>query len=498
MNALKQNSDAVNMVAAAVESTLGPKGLDTMLVGEHDEVLVTNDGVTILDKMEMHHPAARMISHVAKAQQQEMGDGTTTSTILAAAIVDEGVKQAMRGVPIIKVIEGVRRGVRFALNKMKEKAQPIYSLDDDWLQRIAFTASRENEDITLSVIEAVHLLGREKLLESGFKLSDTVLAHPQTESNVVAGLLIDRSELSAHVPTLGDEIRVLTLADNLEPEYIEELAKGTDAGFAKQEQLKEEFYVALEHLIHLQVGLIVTSGHVDPHAEEVLMDAGMMIIQRVNANDLKKLSEHTGSRLMKKSGLFKPLEELEKTLGQCQEVEDVDFLNRVRVSGGAGKPFATILVGAATTDTVQERERICKDAASAVQAAIRGGYVPGGGAVELSLARELEQFREKVQGSERFGVSAVVEALQRPMSQIIINAGFNVLEKVENVKTMQVKKQSSSLGIDCDRGVVADMVEMGVVDPLLVKYHALRAAGEVSCAILRIHNVVSMKKEANK
>ena len=163
------------------------------------------------------------------------------------------------------------------------------------------------------------------------------------------------------------------------------------------------------------------------------------------------------------------------------------------MSGGRGKPFATILVGASTEEVVGERERICKDAASAVQAAVRGGFLPGGGAAELALAREVEKYRDSVQGMERFGVAAVAEALHRPMAQVVANAGFNPLEKVEAVKALQLKRQSDSLGIDCDRGNVADMIEMGVVDPVPVKYHALQAAGEVSTAILRIHTIVKMR-----
>lgn len=495
LSALQSNASAVKAVASAVESTLGPKGLDTMLVNGNNEVIVTNDGVTILDRMEVKHPAARMIVNVAKAQQEEMGDGTTTATLLAAALVDEGVKQVARGVPVVKVIAGIQRGVRFAVNRMKEKARPIWELDDEWLQRIAFTASRENEDITLSVIEAAHLVGREKLLEKNFKLSSTVVAHPRAKSNVFSGILINKSRLNPEMPHYKQDVRVLVLSDALEPETVAEEARSTDAGFAKQEQLREEFYVALEHLIHLKVGLIVTARGVDPHAEDVLTDAGIMVVQRVTREDLTRVADHTGARPIKRNGLRKTLEELETVLGHCMEVEDDEVLEKVRISGGRGKPFATILVGASTEEVVEERERICKDAASAVQAALRAGYVPGGGAIELSIARDVEQFKDSVQGMERFGVLAVAEALQRPMNQVVANAGFNPLDKIEQVKALQLKRQSDSLGIDCDRGTVADMIEMGVVDPLLVKSHALQTAGEVSTAILRIHTIVKMKDE---
>nr|WP_220185856.1 TCP-1/cpn60 chaperonin family protein [Paenactinomyces guangxiensis] len=495
MSALQTNANAVKAVSSAVESTLGPKGLDTMLVNENNEVIVTNDGVTILERMEVKHPAARMIVNVAKAQQEEMGDGTTTATLLAAALVDEGAKQVARGVPVVKVIAGIQRGIRFSLNKMKEKARPIWELDDEWLQRIAYTASRENEDITLAVIEAAHMVGREKLEEKHFKLSSAVIAHPRAESNVFSGILVNKTRMNSQMPHFKEDVRVLVLADPLEPEMVEEEARGTDAGFAKQERLKEEFYVALEHLLHIKVGLVVTGRGVDPHAEEVLTDAGIMVIQRVARDELNRVAEYTGARPIKRNGLRKPPEELESMLGFCEEVEDDEVLEKIRISGGRGKPFATILVGAATEEVVEERERISKDAASAVQAAVRGGYVPGGGAIELSLARDVEHFRDTVQGMERFGVSAVAEALRRPMAQVVANAGFNPLEKIEQVKALQLKRQSDSLGIDCDRGIVADMIEMGVVDPLLVKYHALKAAGEVSTAILRIHTIVKMKEE---
>jgi archaeal chaperonin len=287
---------------------------------------------------------------------------------------------------------------------------------------------------------------------------------------------------------------VLVLADALEPELVDEEALRTEAGLKKQERLREQFLRALENLVHLQIGLIVCARGIDPLAEEVLTDYGVMVVQRVSPQDLERVAEHTRARLIKRNSLYKPVEEIESFLGFCERVEDDEVLQRIRVSGGQGKRFASIIVGASTDELVEERERICKDAASAVQAAIRGGFVPGGGSVELAVAREVEMFRDTVQGMERFGVLAVAEALQRPMTHVVANAGFNPLEKIEMVKAVQLKRESDSIGIDCDRGTVADMIEMGVVDPLLIKYHALKAAGEVATAILRINNVVKMKE----
>ncbi|MDR6225066.1 TCP-1/cpn60 chaperonin family protein [Desmospora profundinema] len=492
--ALRSNAEVVQRMASAVAGTLGPKGLDTMLVDDRGNVIVTNDGVTILNMMDAQHPAARMIANISKAQQDEVGDGTTTATLLAAALVEEGEKQVSRGVPVAKVIAGIRKGVRFALERMQEMANPIWDMEDEWLQRIAYTAGREQEDITELVMEAAVMVGREKLLEKHFKLSESVVAHPRAESSIFAGLLTQRGRVNRTRPPVDGPVRVLVVADDLKPEPVDEESLRTEAGFTKQEKLKQEFEATVLALVEQVVDLIVVQGEVDPQAEELLTDADRMVVQGVDEREILRIAEHTGARPIKRTGLKKTPEELNEVLGLCEEAEDDPILKRIRILGGQGKPVATILVAAPTEELVDERERITKDAAAAVQAAIRGGFLPGGGAAELALAREVEKYRDTVQGTEAFGVAALAEALHRPMAQVVDNAGFNPLEKVEEVKALQWKRQSASLGIDCDRGAVCDMVDMGVVDPLPVKYHALQAASEVSTAILRIHTVVRMKK----
>lgn len=157
--------------------------------------------------------------------------------------------------------------------------------------------------------------------------------------------------------------------------------------------------------------------------------------------------------------------------------------------------MATVLVGATTAEVVGERERIAKDAAASVQSAIEGGVVPGGGSLELSVAREVEKVQESIRGMAAYGVECVVEALKRPMSQIVANAGFNPLEKMGDVIAAQTETGNNSLAVDCDSGNVADMYEIGVVDPANVKIYALKAAGEVAEAILRIDTIIKKRED---
>ncbi len=162
------NANAIKAIAQAVEGTIGPKGLDTMLVDQFGDVVITNDGVTILDLMDVNHPAARMLIKIAKAQQEEIGDGTTTATIMAGALVNEGVEQVIRGVPVAKVIEGLRIGLKKALEALEQKTIQVFDTNDPILQSVALIAGRENEDIAQLVVQAARNMGKEKLLDPSF------------------------------------------------------------------------------------------------------------------------------------------------------------------------------------------------------------------------------------------------------------------------------------------------------------------------------------------
>ncbi|MGO0122670.1 TCP-1/cpn60 chaperonin family protein [Desulfothermobacter acidiphilus] len=495
--ALLSNANAVRAIAAAVEGTLGPKGLDTMLVDRFGEVIITNDGVTILSTMEASHPAAKMVINVAKAQEQEVGDGTTTTTVMAGAMVSTGVELVLKGVPVARVIEGLRQGLEFALEALAAKAVPLEGLEDPRLRQVALVAGRGHRDIAELVVEAARLVGELELRRAAFKLADTVVAEEGAENQVFQGLVLNKSRLNRHMPERLERQRVLLLDDALEPEEIEEGALRTEAGFARYLALQEEFKRNLAKLLELDVGLVLTARGVADIAEELLTDAGVMVVQRVLQRDLRRVAEHTGARPIKRTGLKKSPEELARYLGEVEEVFEEEKLEKIFLRG-AGKPMATIIVGAATAEVVGERERIAKDAAGAVQAAVKGGVVPGGGSVELAVAQEVEQRKSEIRGMAAYGVSCVVEALRRPLAQIVANAGFNPLEKMGDVIAAQASTGRDSLGIDCDTGEIVDMLAAGVLDPALVKQHALRAAGEIAEAILRIDTIIRKREDQAK
>lgn len=494
--ALTTNSNAIRAITSAVEGTLGPKGLDTMLVDKFGEVVITNDGVTILTLMEANHPAARMLINIAKAQQEEIGDGTTTATVMAGALVSTGVDQVIKGVPVARVIEGLRVGLQKALEAMRRQARPVNGLDDPVIRQVALVAGRGHGDIADLVVQAAVLIGEEKLKKDpSFKFSDTIVAEEGAENQVFMGIIINKERMNRQMPIERRQVKVLVIDDALEPEEIDDEALSTEAGFSRYLKLQEEFKENVQKIAGLGVGLVLVDRGVDDVAEEILTDAGTIVVQRVANKELRKAAEHTGARVIKRTSLKKPAGELEKYLGRAERVYNDEKLEQVWILGGGGRPMATVLVGAATSEVVGERERIARDAASSIQAAVKGGVVPGGGSLELAVAREVEKVREGIRGMAAYGVDCVVEALKRPMSQIVANAGFNPLEKLGDVIAAQVETGKNSLAIDCDTGQVVDMYEKGIVDPADVKIYALKAAGEVAEAILRIDTIIKKREE---
>ena len=493
--ALMTNAAAVRAIAGAVEGTIGPKGLDTMLVDRFGEVIITNDGVTILDKMDVNHPAARMVINIAKAQQHEVGDGTTTATIMAGALVSEGVNQVLRGVPVARVIEGIRAGVTLAQAELQKRARQFRDIRDPKLANIAKVAGRDNADIAELVVKAARMIGRDKLLEKNYKLSEIIVARENAQNEVFLGVIVDKERMSKEMPEQVVEASVLIVDDALEPEELDSEALGTEAGFRRFRELQDEFEANVRKITELGVKAVLVDRGVHAKAEEILTDAQILVVQRVPTNDLRRVAEHVGARMIKRTGLKKEIAELRKSVGFAAKIYEDEKLEHIRIEGGQGKPAATILVGAATQEVVGERQRIARDAASSVQAAVRSGYVAGGGAVEIAIARVIEKSRGNLKGMSAYGLDCVVNALKRPLAQIVENAGYNPLEKVEDVVAAQADKKSDFLGIDCETGEITDMIKAGVVDPALVKLHALRAAGEVATAILRIDTIIRKKDE---
>lgn len=488
--ALLNNANAARVVSQAVEGTIGPKGLDTMMVDNFGDVVITNDGVTILTLMEVNHPAARMLIKAARAQQLEVGDGTTTTTLLASALITEGCEQVLKGVPVTKVIEGIEKGMEHVIDLTFQHASPVVSLEDPAAFNIALVAGRGDRELSELAVTAARLIGEQQLIDREFKLSDSVKALEGVENEVFSGIIINRDPVNRDMPAKVEQAKILVIDDALGPEDLGKEARGTEAGLKRSLELRRNYASSLHRLKETGVNVILVDQAIDDLAEEVLTEAGIMVIQRVSHRELTRVCEHTGARMIKRTGINRDPEFISGYLGRAGLVQNTHNWGHTRICSGESRPVVTILVGGATEEVVNERERMARDAVASLQAALRGGVVPGGGAFEVWLATQVTQLAREAGGMTSYGMNCVKEALIRPFASIVVNAGFNPLEKLEEVMSAQSATGNYAIGVDCSQGVTRDMMVEGVVDPALVKIHAFKAAKEVARAILRISTIV--------
>lgn len=496
LQTLLHNAGAARAISQVVEGTIGPKGLDIMMVDRFGDVVISNDGVTILKFMEVNHPAARMIINTAQAQQSEVGDGTTTTTIIAGALVAEGCSYVLKGVPVTKVIEGINYAAAKAVELIEKQTVKIEDMEDDLLFNVACIAGRGQNDLASLVLQGAKLVGIEKLKEKDYKFAEAVLARELAENEVFKGIVINKEPLNDGMPRLVENPRILVIDDALQPVDAEHEVIKTDAGFQYYIKAREEYERNLHRICDAGINVVVVDRSVDDLAEQIFTERGILVFSRVSSSQIDNLCRHTGAKKVKRAVLKRDIESIKSYTGTARLVKVDQKLKHACFYEGGGENRATVIVGAATEEVVEERERMAKDAASALQAALKGGVVPGGGAVEVWLAGCMEEYAKKIEGVASFGVLCFKEALLKPFYCLAANAGFNPLEKLGEVMGAQNREKNPALTFDSDSGKIIDAFKKGIVDPAPVKIHAIKAASEVAVAILRINTIIRMKDDA--
>ncbi|NLT19561.1 MAG: chaperonin [Syntrophomonadaceae bacterium] len=493
---LLNNANAARIISQSVEGTIGPRGLDIMMVDRFGDVVITNDGVTILKLMDINHPAAHMIINTARSQQAEVGDGTTTTTIIAGALIAEGVTQVLKGVPVSRVIEGINLGVKASLTWLWEQARPVDSVQDEALFHIALIAGRGNDDLAKMVTEGAKIIGRDLLLQSDYSFADAITAREGADNQVFEGVILNRQPVNKEMPRQLNEVKILVIDDALAPEEMSHEILKTEAGFQYYMEARQNYEYNLHKICSSGINTVVVNKNIDDIAETIFTDAGVMVLQRVSSHEMEKICQHTTARKIKRQALNREGEDLNKYIGYACQITLDEKLGITTIHKGAGTSLVSVIIGASTEEVVDERERMAKDAAAALQAAVKAGVIPGGGAIEVFLADKLEGLAREQEGMVSYGVLCVREALLKPFTCMADNAGFNSLEKLGDVMAAQRKYGQDFLSFDIDNGRIINTIEEGIIDAALVKIHAIKAAAEVAVAILRIETVIKMRDES--
>jgi thermosome len=498
------NIQAAKAIADAVKSTLGPRGMDKMLVDSLGDVVVTNDGATILKEVDIQHPAAKMLAEVAKTQDEEVGDGTTTAVILAGALLEEAEKLIDDVHPTI-LAAGFKQASTHAVKALEKLAIKVGYEDTKLLRKVAQTAMTSKAapalrdqlaDIAVSAVRSVadpapgggHTVDTDQILvvkKKGGQLSDTAL---------VPGLVIDKERVHQAMPKRVEGAKIALLNVALEAKKTEVTSK---IKITRTQQL-QAFLDEEENVLRRMVAQVQKSGAnvvicqkgIDDLAQHYLAKDGIYAVRRVKKSDLEKLERATGGRIVNS------LDALRKDdLGKAQVVEEqkVGGDSLTFVTGCKNPRSVSVLIRGGTEQVVDEAERALEDAVSVVACAIEDGrVVPGGGAAEIELALGLRKFSSTLQGREQFAVEAFAKALESIPRALAQNAGLEAIDVLVQLRSAH-EEGDKAAGIDVMKGKPVDMEKQGVLEPLRVKSQAILSASEAAVMILRIDDVIAAK-----
>ena len=489
-NALESNSNAVTAVADTVRTTLGPKGLDKLLIDQAMNRHVSNDGVTILLSLRAIHPVARMIVEIAERQEQLVGDGTTTAVVMAAEMIKEGKRLVKElGVHPTKVVEGIDSGVKHACDLLREETRSI-SISDLGLEQVVRTSlSSKLDGLKLSklVISALRTVGDNARHHDQYDFDKSIMVIRRTnmDDSVVNGIVLERKKIDPEMPPEVKEAKILIIKMDLKPvkeSWLKEGSKYDEILSMEKDRVSKSKEIVDKIVSTGANTILIASTEVDQVIEDLLV-AKKIFAVRISTEEIEHVSRYTKAkpvRMIEELTRTKNLENSgEQLLGYADIVREDEEKAVVYIENGAGKNIVTMIVSGSTKETSIERWRAAIDGVNAAEAALNEGVVAGGGSAELHVIDKVKRLRLK--GLEQVGLEVVISALESIMRQILANAGYNGLEKV-----MAAKASPSGFGIDIDSGEPVDMWKRGILDPLKVKTMALEAASEISKSVLRI------------
>ncbi len=505
--AQKNNIRAAMAMAEAVKSTLGPKGSDKMLIDSLGDVVITNDGATILDEIDVEHPAAKLMAQVAKTQDDQAGDGTTTAVILAGTLLKDADALIELGIHPSIIISGYKKAVEKALTVLDEIAIDVESTDKKTLAKVASTSlnskvvAYEKDLMSKICLDAVLQITEER---NGKKIADLdwikVVQKPGKSLNdteLIKGVLLDKEVVHPGMPKSITNAKIALIDDNIE---IQKTEFSAEIKIEKTSQMKA-FLDSEQNMIEEMVEKIVKSGAnvlvcqkgIDDLAQHFLSKKGILAVRRVKKSDMEKLARATNGKIVS------TLDDLsKKDLGSAGKVEAMKIGDddNILISEVKDPRSVTILIRGASKYVTDEAERAINDALCVVRDVIEDGrIVVGGGATEVELAMQIRALAESTGGREQLAIEKFANALEIIPKTLSENAGLDAIDVLTEIKSKHSGDAGFKFGIDILKGKVADLEKAGILEPLRVKSQAIRSASEAAELILRIDDVIAAKSK---
>ena len=504
-DAQRMNILAARIIAEAVKSTLGPKGMDKMLVDSLGDVVVTNDGVTILKEMEVEHPAAKMMVEIAKTQEDEVGDGTTTAVVIAGELLKRAEELLDQEIHPSIISKGYRVASEKAKEILEEIATSIDIEDKEVLKKIAITAmtgkgaEKAKEYLAELVVNAVRAIAEKEdgkvIVDPDYIKIEKKQGGGIEDTELVRGVVVDKERVHPGMPRKVEDAKIALLNCPLE---VKETEVDAEIRITDPSQMKA-FLEEEEKMLREMVDKIKASGAnvvfcqkgIDDLAQHYLAKEGIFAVRRVKKSDMEKLARATGARIVTN------VQDLRgDDLGNAGLVEELKIGDdeMVFVRDCKDPKAVTILVRGGTEHIVDEVERALEDAIGVVCAALEDGKaVAGGGAPEIEVANKLRDYAKSVGGREQLAIEAFATSLEIIPRALAENAGLDPIDVLVDLRAKH-EKDGANFGIDVYDGKVKDMYAEGVIEPLKVKTQAIASASEVATMILRIDDVIAAGK----
>jgi thermosome len=500
-DAQSSNITAGKAVSEAVRTTLGPRGMDKMLVSDDGDVVITNDGATILDEMDIEHPAAQMLSEVAETQEEEVGDGTTTAAVLAGELLSQAESLLDDDVHPTTIVEGYHEAAALAAEAIDEATLDA-DVSDDQLVEVAEssmtgkgTGDVAAESLAETVVDAVrHVDGdREKGVDRGNITIHAQAGASSSATELIEGVIVDEEPIHDDMPRRVEDADIAVVdADlevresNIDAEYSVSNVDQLNAAIDAEE---EELRGYAEAVAETGADVLFVDGDVEDRVGAYLAEKGILAFEGIDSDDVPSIVSATGASRV---GSVDSLEADDLGTAGTIRVEKYGDEELVFVEGGAAAEAVTIFARGGTDHVVDELERALRDALDVVTAALdAGGVVAGAGATEIAVADHIRESSASIEGRKQLAVEAFADAVDVLPRTLAENTGMDPIDALVDLRAKHEETGRAGIISEGQTGVIDDPVDHGVLDPAAVKHEAVESANEAATMIVRIDDVIS-------
>ncbi|MFO7945512.1 MAG: TCP-1/cpn60 chaperonin family protein [Armatimonadota bacterium] len=472
-------ASAVSELGGVMAEAIGPCGT-RCLFGSPPSM--TADGATIARRHPIAHPAGDLLKQVAQSQARRRGDGVKTALIIAATLVEAGSRWLQDGTNPAQLVRGLNTAASAATDVIRSRARLLQGPNDPVLDHLALTAARGDADIAALVLATARSMHADRFInDDSFSLAEHIRGSDDVSDRMVEGLVVRGNRVSRNMPETVEDAELLLVDDALDIEELPEAMLHAQTGFDRYRELQKQFEENVRKLIHMGVNAALIAGDISAKAAQMLTDAGILAAANLGSEELWRVARLVGLAPIGRRGIQKSLSELRTMVSRHHRIAADPERETLHIEIRDGESTATALVGGITEALADERRLLARTCAASIQAALRDGICPGGGAAALEALPAVEKLRGDATGDTP-GISCMAEALNAPAAAIVRNAGYEPEAAVDAATSVG---ETGAVGIDVTTGEIVDISQLNIYDAAAVTISAIDGAVRLAGTLLR-------------